>query len=80
MIQYEKTEEIKLSLTLLIVEFLKTNKLSQVAVARKLDISQPRISEIIHGKLDKFSIDYLLNIALVLGICRKRIANTFTES
>ncbi|MGV1014139.1 MAG: helix-turn-helix domain-containing protein [Methyloceanibacter sp.] len=41
--------------------------LSQTAAARKLGISQPDVSRIIHGRLDGFSLERLLTFAGALG-------------
>jgi len=41
--------------------------LTQVAAAKVLDISQPRVSDLIRGKADKFTIDMLVNILTKLG-------------
>ncbi len=41
--------------------------LTQVAAAKVLDISQPRVSDLIRGKVDKFTIDMLVNILTKLG-------------
>jgi len=41
--------------------------MTQVAAAKALDISQPRVSDLIRGKVDKFTIDMLVNILTKLG-------------
>jgi len=42
-------------------------RLTQTAAAKALDISQPRVSDLIRGKVDKFTIDMLVNILTKLG-------------
>jgi len=42
--------------------------LTQVAAGRRLGISQPRISEIVRGKVDLLSLDYLVGLCTKAGI------------
>jgi len=42
-------------------------KLTQQAAAKALGISQPRISDLLRGKAEKFTIDSLVNILTKLG-------------
>jgi len=46
---------------------LAEKNMTQVAAAKVLDISQPRVSDLIRGKVDKFTIDMLVNILTKLG-------------
>jgi len=41
--------------------------MTQQAAAKALGISQPRVSDLIRGKADKFTIDSLVNILTKLG-------------
>lgn len=36
--------------------------LSQAEAAKKLDVSQPRLNDLLKGKIDKFSLDALVNM------------------
>ena len=58
---------LKSKLVSVIVDMIKSNGWTQKLAAEKLTISQPRISNLYKGKLDKFSIDFLLEILLQLG-------------
>lgn len=50
------------------IEFeLQSRKLNQEQAAKLLDISQPRISDLIRGKLQLFTIDMLINFMVKLG-------------
>ena len=40
---------------------------TQVETAKLLGISQPRVSELLNGKLSKFSLDSLVNMLATLG-------------
>lgn len=38
-------------------------KLSQKGAAQRLHISQPRLNDVLSGKIDKFSLDALVNLS-----------------
>lgn len=38
-------------------------KLTQAKAARRLDITQPRLNDLLRGRIDKFSLDALVNLA-----------------
>jgi len=42
-------------------------KLTQQTAAKVLGISQPRVSDLKRGKVDKFTIDMLVNLLTRLG-------------
>jgi predicted XRE-type DNA-binding protein len=44
-------------------------KLSQHDAAAKLTISQPRLNDLLRGKIDKFSLDALFDLAANAGLC-----------
>jgi len=46
---------------------LMEKKLTQKAAAEALGISQPRVSDLLRGKTEKFTIDSLVNILTKLG-------------
>jgi predicted XRE-type DNA-binding protein len=46
---------------------IKTRGLTQKATALLLGVSQPRVSDLMKGKIDKFSIDVLINMLAALG-------------
>jgi len=41
--------------------------LTQKAAAETLGVSQPRVSDLMKGRIDKFSIDMLINMLATLG-------------
>lgn len=41
---------------------------SQVAAARNLGVTQPRLSDLYRGKLSKFSLDALVNLGSKVGV------------
>jgi len=68
---FDKEEALNLKIrSQLMIEVDKAlmgKKLNQTAAAKMLCISQPRISDLLRGKVDKFTIDALVNILSKLG-------------
>ena len=58
---------LKTKLVLVIVSMIKEKGWTQKAAAEQLNISQPRISNLFVGHLDKFSVDFLLETVFKLG-------------
>ena len=46
---------------------IKLRKMTQVAASRLLGVSQSRVSDLTRGKVDKFSLDMLVQFAARLG-------------
>jgi predicted XRE-type DNA-binding protein len=42
--------------------------LSQAEAARRMGITQPRLNDLLRGRLDKFSLDALVNLAAQAGL------------
>jgi predicted XRE-type DNA-binding protein len=42
--------------------------ITQSEAARKLGINQPRMNDLLRGKIDKFSLDALMNLAARAGL------------
>jgi len=65
-----EAENMKLRAQLMraIVDRIERKKLSQVEAAHILGVSQPRVSDLTRGKIDKFALDVLVNMAMALGI------------
>jgi predicted XRE-type DNA-binding protein len=47
---------------------MEREKLTQVEAAKRLGISQPRVSEIVRGKVELLSLDYLAGLCAKAGI------------
>jgi predicted XRE-type DNA-binding protein len=43
-------------------------KLSQTAAAKRLGLTQPRLNDLMRGRIDKFSLDALINLAGAAGL------------
>ena len=48
-------------------EFIRDSKLTQAAVAQRLGIGQSRVSDLVRGKWDKFSLEMLITLAARAG-------------
>lgn len=46
---------------------IESQELTQAQAAKTLGITQPRISDLLRGKLSKFSLDALVNMLAALG-------------
>lgn len=47
---------------------VKTWNLSQEAAAGRLGITRPRLNDLLRGKIDKFSLDALVNLVSAAGL------------
>jgi predicted XRE-type DNA-binding protein len=47
---------------------IKAQGWTQTEAARRLGVTQPRISNLLHGKVDLFGLDTLVNMAAVAGL------------
>jgi predicted XRE-type DNA-binding protein len=43
-------------------------KVSQTEAARRLGLTQPRLNDLMRGRIDKFSLDALVNLARPAGL------------
>lgn len=59
---------IKSELMIMAERFIKEKGLTQKEAASILDVSQPRISDLMRGKIDRFTIDVLINMLSRLGV------------
>lgn len=57
----------KSNLIIEISRIIRGKKLTQAKVAKILDVNQPRVSSLLSGNLDLFSIDMLMNFLKILG-------------
>lgn len=59
--------KIRAELIKVIEKFIHNRHLKQVDVAHLLGTSQPRVNDLLNGKINKFTIDALIKIAFKLG-------------
>lgn len=65
-----EAENLKLrsDLMIRIVQFYERSGMTQVAAARRLGLTQPRLNALLKGKIGLFSLDTLVNIASRAGL------------
>ena len=65
-----KAENLKLRSALMsaIIRHIKDEGLTQAQAAKLLGVTQPRISNLIHGKIDLFGLDMLVKMATGAGL------------
>jgi predicted XRE-type DNA-binding protein len=51
-----------------IKEKVRSWSTTQAQAARRLGITQPRLSDLLHGKINKFSLDTLMTLAMRAGL------------
>jgi len=54
--------KIRAALMRAIEKYIEDNKLTQASAAKLMGVYQPRISDLLQGKIDKFTIDMLVNM------------------
>ena len=65
-----EAENMKLrsSLMIAIKDHLERNEVTQVEAAKLLGVTQPRVSDLMRGKINLFSLDALVNMATAAGM------------
>ena len=60
----EEAENLRIRADLMIqlTKLIEARGLTQAAAAKLLDVTQPRISDLVRGKINRFSIDSLVEI------------------
>ena len=66
----EAAQSMKLRSTLMMAlqEHISRAKLSQAQAAKLFGVTQPRISNLMRGKIDLFALDTLVNMAAAAGL------------
>ncbi|MGA2084309.1 MAG: XRE family transcriptional regulator [Terracidiphilus sp.] len=65
-----EAENLKLrsSLMLALTRHIKSEGLTQAQAAHLLGVTQPRISNLVHGKIDLFGLDLLVKMTAAAGL------------
>lgn len=71
---------LKAKLAIALVKLIRDNKWTQTVAAEKLQITQPRMSNLFRGKLEKFSIDAMLQMLVRVGYKLEMDFNPGNES
>ena len=66
----QEAENLKIRADLMIslTTFIEEKELTQKEAANLFDVSQPRISDLVRGKIQKFTIDTLVNMLATAGL------------
>jgi predicted XRE-type DNA-binding protein len=66
----EEAENLKLRSALMIAlkSHLTSREISQAAAAKLFNVTQPRVSDLMRGKINMFSLDALVNMATAAGL------------
>ncbi|MDX2504528.1 MAG: XRE family transcriptional regulator [Gammaproteobacteria bacterium] len=59
--------KLRSELMLQIKQAIEVNSWTQKKAAKKLGVTQPRISDLLRGKIDLFSLDMLVNMLASMG-------------
>jgi predicted XRE-type DNA-binding protein len=67
---HAESESMKLrsSLMMTLAEYITHTKLNQSEAARLFGVTQPRISDLMRGKINLFALDALVNMATAAGL------------
>ncbi len=60
--------KIRSAMMIAICDYIKTEGLTQKEAAKKLGVTQPRISDLMRGKIDLFAIESLVNMVVLAGL------------
>jgi predicted XRE-type DNA-binding protein len=65
----EEAENLKIRADLMVAltKLIDTRGLTQAAAAKVFGVSQPRVSDLVRGKIDRFSIDVLVEMLAAAG-------------
>ena len=55
-------------LMMAVCDYIEREGLSQAQAAKLFGVTQPRVSDLVRGKIDLFSIDMLVNMASAAGL------------
>jgi predicted XRE-type DNA-binding protein len=66
-ISYEAELDTKVRLSATICRVVRRKRLTQAEVAAALEINQPKVSALLHYKLEGFSVERLMHFLVALG-------------
>ncbi len=62
-----KSQKLKRDAAIAIAQWMQSEKLTQVAASEILDVSRPRVYDLVNEKLSRFSLDTLVTMLLRTG-------------
>ena len=63
-----KNMKLRAALMMALEEHIKRQGWTQGEAARRLGVTQPRVSDLVRGKIDLFSLDALVNMVVAAGL------------
>ena len=60
--------------------YIDQEKLTQEEAAKRLGVTRPRVSELVNGRISKFTIDELGNMAAWIGLIEKTAIQKLSEN
>lgn len=60
--------KIRSQLMMALQEYLKNNKMTQTQAAKLLGVTQPRVSDLVRGRIDLFSLESLVDMITSIGL------------
>jgi len=74
----DKAENLRIRADLMIelTKLIEAQELTQAATAKLLGVTQPRVSDLMRGKIDRFSVDSLIEMLGHAGACVSVVAVT----
>ena len=60
--------KLRAALMLALTEYIRKQSLSQSQAAKRFGVTQPRISDLMRGRIDLFAIDTLVNMLAMAGM------------
>ncbi len=60
--------KLRSNLMIAIREEVESWKVTQVDAAKRLGVNQPRMNDLVRGRIDKFSLDALMKLAVEAGL------------
>ena len=71
---------LKADLTIMIRDIIESKGWTQAEAAKTLAVTQPRVSDIVNGKIDKFTLDMLFSMLDRLGFRTEFISGSLEEA
>ncbi len=63
-----ENKKLRSSLMMALDERVRAKGWTQAETARRLGVTQPRVSDLLHGKINLFSVDSLVNMVVAAGL------------
>lgn len=60
--------KVRSELMMALKDYIEAHRLSQAAAAKVFGVTQPRISDLVRGKINLFGLDTLINMAAAAGL------------